>query len=247
MSSGFMAGIGKGIADTGKLMQEDAYEAAREARLEAARERMERMRNQFQAERDASLHGMQVDRDETDREFRSIESETDRSWKSREKELEHGRDMSKVDRQHGHSMTEVERKAELTKESGGILGRVNTPAAITTVEWIAERLTGGDYQAAWNMAQQSKSNPQDLAARLYMARRKEASDGFEDITDEQIMQDVRSAMEMLNPSSARQEAPQQNTQMLMQQAQQAIQSGADPNAVRQRLIEMGVPESAIQF
>ena len=36
MSTGLLAGIGRGLADTGKAMQKDALEAKREERLEQA-------------------------------------------------------------------------------------------------------------------------------------------------------------------------------------------------------------------
>lgn len=94
----------------------------------------------------------------------------------------------------------------------GSSGSGSQPAAIATVEWIAANITGGDRRAAWELAQRSKSNPQDLAARLYMARKKEASDNYEDISDEQIMEEVRQAMAMLNqtppaPTSTQDESP----------------------------------------
>lgn len=70
------------------------------------------------------------------------------------------------------------------------------PAAIATVEWIAKHITDGDRRAAWELAQRSKSNPQEFAARLYMSRKREAEANFENITDEEIKEEVRRAMSL---------------------------------------------------
>lgn len=187
------------------------------------------------------------------------------------------------------------------------------PAQVQLTEWIAENLTGGDKSKAWQMAQEGKSKPQELAAKLFLAEKKNLAKQFEyspeDMPgDDEIMRSVQSAMSAMNiggsagdisqsPQSAgltreqsdaqaekeirhsmgwrdyipfvepdpkdirmrsneiqgnvgltmQQAAPvRQQADPLIDKAMSAIQRGADPAAVRQRLIERGYNEQQLR-
>ncbi len=164
-----------------------------------------------------------------------------------------------------------------TKEqlAGKVGSSKGAPAQIQTVEWIATNLTNGDKQAAWKMAQTAKSNPQELAVKMFLARKKEAADNFEDVSDEQIKNDVMTAIrafqedQTLNPMAAPKKgglslspdntqgaignmtgkinrSPVTGTDANLQRAIDAIRSGKDSRMVKQRLLDNGYTPRQLQ-
>jgi hypothetical protein len=141
----------------------------------------------------------------------------------------------------------------------------NTPAQVKLVEWVSRNLTDGDMDQAWQMAQQSKQNPQELAAKLFLAEKKNLAGQYkwnpdEMPGDDEIMKSVQSAMQAFGngaqaaPGVRPPSAPPAPTapgaagknRAILGQAGDAIKRGASRDAVVQRLIKMGVSEAEIK-
>ena len=250
---GALGGLGKGLAETGTMMQKDAFEKAREARLEEARVRLEQRAEEAQKRQavwsDERTYGAEaasqiplrgtkaLDSDSKVNEARAMipvgveSAEAMIPTKVKEAEQMLPVDEKRAERiaaatGRGQEGSDNRRHAQARELQDRRETLANTPAAIATVEWIAQWVTNGDRAAAWAESQKAKTNPQDLAARLYMGRKKEARENFETVTDEEIWEDIQKALQMImgttanapppNPGATRREAPPEALEHLRQ-------------------------------
>ena len=216
---GAIGGVGKGMEDYGKAMMVSALEEAREQRLEEARERAEQ-RAIAEEEKRSERDLVRTYGEEAARKVLSGEAGTknmDEEVAVRQAralipvEVEAAQAMVPIktaeeQRLHQQRLAEQANRARLgVGEDGGLL---KPSAAITTVEWLAKHVTGGDYQEAWAEYKRNPSNPQERIMTIFEARRKESRDISSDaynpeITDEKIMEGVIRDMDTARRLSAR--------------------------------------------
>jgi hypothetical protein len=174
--------------------------------IEQAQAERERQREQqaTQAERAFELKKLDIDHQQ-DLGLTRLESQLRTQRESTASEAEQAFDLKRLER-------EYELRAGLERTKGELGTSDSRPAMVQTVEWIADNLTGGNMERAWRLAQQSKSNPQELAAKLFLAEKKKAEETLSNVSDEVLWQRVESAMKglrespVMNPLQAREPA-----------------------------------------
>lgn len=231
------------------------------------------MVEQAKAKREAALeeirNGRLLEREQADREFRKGEREAGQAFTSGEndKTRANSAEQARLAREasgdlltadDGTTFSRVGATATPLKDATGkpikaAGSKTDKPAEVATAEWLIRQGVAKDAEDAWNRVRSAKQND-NQRAKLVIDTYKAMKDN--DTTgrpDDQLRQDAQGFVDSLiageggaaTPAAGGTRPKGIDDATIIQQAKDALARGADKNAVRSRLRQMGVdPEKA---